>query len=199
MDMLRYVLAVCIVAGVPPGLGWWFVVHPFVEGWRRVGAGLTLTIVSILLLAGVVGLFQLRDVLVGPDLGLRWPLVGLGLVLVAAAGYIMRQRRKHLTMRILLGLPEVQADATKRGRLLTEGPYAIVRHPRYIEFALATFGYAAIANYLGAWIFALLTLPVLHLVVLMEERELTQRFGDEYREYVARVPRYLPKRLSQGE
>ena len=88
----------------------------------------------------------------------------------------------------------MQAGAAKRGQLLTEGPYAIVRHPRYIEFALGSFGYAAIANYLGAWIVALLAPPLLHLVVLMEERELTQRFGDEYRESVARVPRYLPRR-----
>ena len=199
MDMLRYVLAVCMVAGVPPGLGWWFVVHPFVEGWRRVGAGVTLTIVSILLLAAVVGLFQVRDLLLGPDLGLRWPLVGLGLVLIIASLYVQQKRRKHLTMKILVGLPEVQADAAKRGQLLTEGPYAIVRHPRYVEFVLGSFGYAAIANYLGAWIVALLALPLLHLVVLMEERELTQRFGDEYREYLARVPRYLPRRRSQGE
>ena len=199
MDMLRYVLAVCMVAGVPPGLGWWFVVHPFVEGWRRVGAGVTLTIVSILLLAAVVGLFQVRDLLLGPDLGLRWPLVGLGIVLIIASLYVQHQRRKHLTMKILVGLPEVQADAAKRGQLLTEGPYAIVRHPRYVEFVLGSFGYAAIANYLGAWIVALLALPLLHLVVLMEERELTQRFGDEYREYLAQVPRYLPRRPEKDE
>jgi len=199
MDLLRYVLAVCIVVGLPPGLGWWFVVHPFVEGWRRVGAGLTLTIVTILLLAAVVGLFQLRDLLVGPDLGLRWPLAGLGLILVAASLYVQQQRRKHLTMKILVGLPEVQADAANRGQLITEGPYAIVRHPRYIEFVLGAFGYAAIANYVGSWIVAILTLPILHLVVLMEERELTQRFGDAYRQYAARVPRYLPKRRSAAE
>ena len=199
MDMLRYVLAVFIVVGVPPGLGWWFVVHPFVDGWRRVGAGLTLTIVSILLLAAVVGLFQLRDLLVGPDLGLQWPLVGLGIVLIIASLYVQQRRRKHLTMKILIGLPEVQADVAKRGQLITEGPYAIVRHPRYIEFVLGAFGYAAIANYLGAWIVAVLTLPILHLVVLMEERELTQRFGDAYRQYASCVPRYLPKRPWKGE
>ena len=70
--------------------------------------------------------------------------------------------------------------------------YALIRHPRYVEITLAAFGYAAVANYLGCWIVAIVTIPVLHLVVLMEERELLDRFGDEYRDYAARVPRYFP-------
>jgi protein-S-isoprenylcysteine O-methyltransferase Ste14 len=104
------------------------------------------------------------------------------------------KRKKYLSMRILAGVPEVEADPEKRGQLLREGPYAVIRHPRYAEIVFATFGYAALANYLGCWILAVLTLPVLHLVVLMEERELRDRFGEAYREYAARVPRYLPRR-----
>jgi len=34
---------------------------------------------------------------------------------------------------------------------------------------------------------------LLHTVVLLEERELEERFGDAWREYAARVPRYLPR------
>ena len=35
-------------------------------------------------------------------------------------------------------------------------------------------------------------LPAVHLIVLLEERELGRRFGAAYDEYAARVPRYLP-------
>jgi protein-S-isoprenylcysteine O-methyltransferase Ste14 len=35
---------------------------------------------------------------------------------------------------------------------------------------------------------------VIHLVVILEERELVDRFGDAYRKYAARVPRYFPRR-----
>ena len=69
-----------------------------------------------------------------------------------------------------------------------------IRHPRYVEIAFATFGYAAISNYLGCWILAILTIPVIHAIVILEERELMDRFGDSYRDYAARVPRYFPKR-----
>jgi len=34
----------------------------------------------------------------------------------------------------------------------------------------------------------------LHLVTVLEERELVSRFGDAYREYQHRAPRFVPRR-----
>jgi len=152
-----------------------------------------MVVMVVFFAVSVVGLALIRDWLLGADLGLHWPLVGLGAALCVVAGFIGWKRKKYLTMRILAGVPEVEADAEKRGRLLAAGPYSVVRHPRYVEIVFATFGYAAIANYLGCWIVAILAVPVLHLIVILEERELMDRFGDAYREYAARVPRYFPR------
>jgi protein-S-isoprenylcysteine O-methyltransferase Ste14 len=196
MDRFRYILGVLIMVGLPPGVAWWFAVHPFVGFWRKVGARGTMIVMTVFFVTSVVGLVMIRDTLLGPDLGLRWPLVALGAVLAAAAIVMAVKRRKYLTLRILAGAPEVEADREKRGQLLEEGPYALIRHPRYVEIALATFAYAAISNYAGCWILAILAMPALHLVVILEERELTDRFGDAYREYAARVPRYLPRSKS---
>ncbi len=194
MNTFRYILAVLLVVGLPPGVAWWFVVHPFVGFWRRLGARVTMGVMVVFFAVSVAGLALIRDWLLGPDLGLQWPLVGLGVGLVLLAGVIGWKRKKYLTMRILAGVPEVEADVEKRGKLLVEGPYAVIRHPRYVEIVFATFGYAAIANYLGCWIVAILSIPVLHLIVILEERELLDRFGDAYRDYAARVPRYFPNR-----
>jgi protein-S-isoprenylcysteine O-methyltransferase Ste14 len=193
MNRIRYLIGVLLVVTLPPAVVWWFVVHPFVGFWRHVGPKLAIRTVGALMTGGMVGLWFIRRPLVGPDLGTHWTLVVLGAVLLCLAFYLGMRRRKQLTMRILSGLPELQADG-KGGELLTVGMYAYVRHPRYLEVAVGVFGYAALANHLGAWIMAAALLPALHLVVILEERELARRFGPEYEAYRARVPRYLPRR-----
>jgi len=193
MDRIRYLVGVLLVVSLPPAVVWWFVVHPFVGFWRRVGAKPAIWAVGIMMTAGMVGLWFIRRPLVGRDLGTHWILIALGTVFLCLALYLGMRRRKQLTMRILSGLPELQADG-KGGELLTGGMYAHVRHPRYVEVVVGVFGYAALANHLGAWITAVALLPAIHLVVILEERELARRFGTEYEAYRARVPRYLPRR-----
>jgi protein-S-isoprenylcysteine O-methyltransferase Ste14 len=196
VNTFRYVLAVLLVIGLPPGLVWWFFVHPFVGFWRRIGARWTMAIMVLFFVVSLAGLASIRDPLVGADLGTQWPLVGLGLVLGAGAMVIGIKRKKYLSIRILAGMPEVETEPGNRGELLQAGPYAVIRHPRYIEVILATFANAAIANYVGAWVLAVLLVPVIHLIVVLEERELQDRFGDAYHAYTERVPRYFPKRRS---
>jgi protein-S-isoprenylcysteine O-methyltransferase Ste14 len=193
VDTFRYIVGVLLVIGLPPGVALWFLVHPFIGFWRRLGVRFTMTVLGILLLVSVLGLVAVRDVLLGADLGLSRPLFAVGVVLLVVAIWISLKRRKYLTVRILIGVPEIEAEPEERGKLLEEGPYAVIRHPRYVEVVLATFGYAAIANYAGSWSVVAVMVPLLHLVVLLEERELRERFGEAYRDYAARVPRYLPR------
>ena len=47
---------------------------------------------------------------------------------------------------------------------------------------------------LGVYVVALLTALGLHGIVLLEDRELERRFGEEYRAWARRVPRYVPRR-----
>ena len=193
MDTFRYVVGLLLVIGLPPGLTWWLLVHPFVGFWRRAGVRLTMVCMTLYFVATIGGLILVRRTLMGPDLGKCLPLMTAGVVLFLAGIFIGVRRKKYLTGRILAGVPEVHSDRDKQGELLDEGPYAVIRHPRYVEIAVLNVAYAAMANYAGPYVFALLAFPLLHLVVLLEERELLDRFGDAYREYCERVPRYLPR------
>jgi protein-S-isoprenylcysteine O-methyltransferase Ste14 len=193
VDTFRYIVGVLLVAGLPPGLAWWLLVHPFVGFWRRLGVRLAMIVLLVFLLASVMALVIIRDVLLGPDLGFSWLLFAAGIGLLAISAWISLKRRKYLTFRILAGLPEIEADPEKQGTLLAEGPYGVIRHPRYVEVVLAMFAYAAIANYVGCWILVIAMVPVLHLVVKLEERELRERFGQAYKDYADRVPRYIPR------
>ena len=193
MDTVRYVFAVMVVIFLPPGLVWWFLVHPFVHFWRRIGPVGTLTVMGIIGVLGAIGLFQIKDRLVLADLGTHTSLFVVAAILMTIAIRIALQRRKYLTKRILSGIPELEKDG-KTSVLLKEGIYARIRHPRYVEIVFGTFAYATFANYLGSYLVAALTIPVIHLIVLLEERELLDRFGEEYARYMAEVPRYVPRR-----
>lgn len=191
MDTLRYVLAVLVVIATPPGILLWVAIHPLARFWRRLGAGGTYAVLGPLAL-GLVGLlFADRERLLGPDRGTCWPCAALGVVLLAAAAAIAVARRRQLRFGTLAGLPEL-SPGRYPPRLLREGIYARVRHPRYLELLLAVFAYAAISHYSGAWLVALASVPALWLVVVLEERELRERFGGAWDDYARRVPRFVP-------
>ncbi len=196
MGIVRYVFGLSIVVTMPPAIVWWFLVHPFVGFWRRIGVRGTLWTVALLMVGAMVGLWFVRAPLLGRDLGDDWLRLGAGVGLVVVAWIIAMKRRRYLTFRILAGVPELGPEA--RQPLLTEGPYSVIRHPRYVEVAIGVFGYALIANYVGVYLVALLCLPALHVLVLMEERELLDRYAEEYAAYRARVPRYLPAWTRRG-
>ena len=191
MGTARYWIGVLLVVSLPPAIVWWFVVHPFIGFWRRLGARAAMWTVGLLMGGLILALVPLRNVLLGRDLGTRGPLVALAALLMTAGVALGLWRRRYLSRRMLTGMNELEGDAAT---LLTEGPYAFVRHPRYLEVAVITFAYASFANYVGTWLVAVLAIPFLHAVVLMEERELAERFGASWEAYRARVPRYLPRR-----
>jgi protein-S-isoprenylcysteine O-methyltransferase Ste14 len=82
---------------------------------------------------------------------------------------------------------------SKNGELAASGPYSTVRNPLYLgNFAGAVgFGFAVEQPYLALALAAAFALfyPA---VVAQEEARLAQIFGERYREYCARVPRWIP-------
>jgi len=192
MDKARWFIAVMMIVWVPPAIAAWYLIHPFTRFWRRLGTVASFSVIYSLLISGCVLLWEFRATLVGSDLGFRPLLLVLAVPAAVGGAVIAMRRRKHLTQRILVGTPEI--SRTDKGRLLTEGIYARTRNPRYLEFVAFSFAYVAFANYAGTWVLCALILPAIHLVVLLEERELRERFGAEFEDYCRRVPRYIPKR-----
>jgi protein-S-isoprenylcysteine O-methyltransferase Ste14 len=76
--------------------------------------------------------------------------------------------------------------------LVTAGPYRFTRNPIYIGFVLVYFGLSIVLT--SMWVLLLLipTLVILQRgVVKREEAYLERKFGDAYRAYKARVPRWV--------
>jgi protein-S-isoprenylcysteine O-methyltransferase Ste14 len=191
-ENVRYWIAVVILVSTPPAVLYWFVVHPFIGFWRRRGPAVTFTVVFIGYLALALVLYLARE----PLLSVRgaWSpwLSALGGAAYLAAIAVELQTRRQLKLKVLVGLPEVVPSAHGPG-LLTQGIYAHTRNPRYLTVMLALAGLALIVNYLAVWVLLVLMGPALRLVVYWEERELEERFGEEYLDYCCRVPRFLPR------
>jgi hypothetical protein len=196
VNSVRYFIALLLLLSLPPGLIFWFVIHPLVRYWRKLGPGWTYSLTGVIMAAMIAGLYFFREPFLAIEYGTSYPLIGLAAVCMTGSAFIAVKRQKQLTFRILAGLPEL-APAGRGGELLTEGMYAVIRHPRYMEMLLGVLGWALAANYLATYILFILGIPTVYLVVILEERELRARFGVAYEEYCRRVPRFMP-RLGAG-
>jgi protein-S-isoprenylcysteine O-methyltransferase Ste14 len=193
MDQARYVVALLMLVTFPPAVLVWFLIHPFVSFWRRLGPTRTWLVLTPGMLIVGYACYRGREALLGADLGTSWVLIGLALPLMVLSGIVRHQHRKHLSFRVLTGIPELQPDGNP-GKLLTDGIYGKLRHPRYVEIVIGFTAWALFANYVGSYLLLAAVLVALYMVVLLEEHELRKRFGEDYARYAARVPRFIPRR-----
>jgi protein-S-isoprenylcysteine O-methyltransferase Ste14 len=76
-------------------------------------------------------------------------------------------------------------------RLVTSGPFGIVRHPMYLGLALAAIGALAVYRTWSTLLFVI-QLPVLVVRARREEALLARRFGEAWEAYARRIPAGLP-------
>ena len=152
----------------------------------------TYTVVLTTIGAAMVGLFSIRHDLLTADFGTNYPLLGLGVLSLILSGRMRFAIQKHLSIKTLLGFPEISPNRFPR-ELITEGIYARMRHPRYVQLLIALIGYALIANYLATYLAVALWIPGIYIIVQLEEKELRAHFGESYDEYCRKVPRFLTK------
>jgi len=192
METARRIVAVLLVVAMPPAVTFWLLVHPLASVWRRLAPGLAYTALGVWWTTQIGLLVLVRDTLVGRDLGTRWPLIAGGALLYAGSIWLEVLCRRQLRASAFVGVPEIVRTAYP-GRMLHEGVYAVIRHPRYASVVLGTLGIALAVNYLGAYVVLGISLLLLWSVIVLEERELVARFGAEYEAYRRRTPALLPR------
>jgi len=118
-----------------------------------------------------------------PD-GLRWLGFGIGVVCVLGIYWLFSS--------IGSGITPTSATREKH-MLVTHGPYRWVRHPLYTFGCLlfVTFGMIADNWFIG--LLGILAFIAMALRTPKEEANLIDKFGNEYRDYMKRTGRFLPK------
>jgi protein-S-isoprenylcysteine O-methyltransferase Ste14 len=137
----------------------------------------------------LVGILTLADLLVpGLDHRYHWtrPLpvwaisLGLGLVIVGTAGLIWSMQVNRFFSTVI----RIQKD---RGhRVVTQGPYQVVRHPGYAAWSLRTLGVPLLLGSFWAFIPSSLFIATFVVRTTLEDR-LLQAELPGYRDYVERV------------
>ena len=188
MNTARYVLALLAVMSYPMAVGWWYITHPLIDFWRKLGRPVFYTLVTLVSFAIMAAIYMVREPILSVEYGTNralWPLVVL---FYGFSVWVEIRCRKHLKTKSVGGSPELDPSG-HGGRLITEGIYGQIRHPRYVAVWLGTVAVSFFCNHLAIYIIVVLLIPALYLLVVLEEKELRDRFGDEYVHYCERVPR----------
>lgn len=156
---------------------------------REGRAAFVIRLIAFFLLIGWLGLYAVNPIWIQNlffplPAWLRW--MGFGLGLAGLGAWTWSQ--------VALGSAwSAQLQLREAHHLVTSGPYARIRHPLYTAMWFWSAGLALVT---ACWVFvalALLVIVGLWLRVPREEQMLVERFGDEYREYMSRTGRFIPK------
>jgi protein-S-isoprenylcysteine O-methyltransferase Ste14 len=115
---------------------------------------------------------------------LRWIGVVTGVLCSLLMYWTLASLGKNLTDTVV-----TRSEAT----LVTHGPYRWVRHPFYVTAALLM---ASVTVLTSNWLIGVSCVAVLALLAVRtpkEEQMLIERFGQEYRDYMARTGRFIPR------
>ena len=151
-------------------------------------------LVVVLRLLGLLTILPLLAYLINPDWvawarfplpdWIRWLAAAAAIGLLPVLYWVLRSIGNNIS----------PTQATRQNhQLVTSGPYRYVRHPLYSAgFVMAV----ALVLLTGLWwcaVAMILPLSILLLRTPIEEARLIETFGDEYRAYMKRTGRFLPR------
>ncbi len=179
----------CVVYSTIPSF--WLAIHPHVAYWRSRSRSPYRVLIPLWfgmwIVLGALTLPWRNSLLYDT----RW--TWLPAVLLFAAGiWIYRRAGAGFSPAQLGGLPEMMSSHPEQ-RLVISGIRARLRHPVYLghlcEMLAWSLGTGLTVCY-GLTVFAMVSGAIM---VRLEDRELEQRFGDEYRRYKRTTPAILPR------
>ena len=127
------------------------------------------------------------------DVSCLWRLIELIL------GYILTVIGLHVFSWGLTSITRARASGQEIGKtleystLITSGAFAICRHPITLGFIFIMPGFAFIFDLIPLVVTTILYTPMLIALLFNEEKELNQRFGEQYKNYKNEVPFLIPR------
>ncbi len=169
----------------------WIPVHCLPGFFRRLGLA-TYLLPLVTWLPAAIMIYDQRSFLLGYTVELPLAVKVAGFALLVPGVALQTWTVLLLTGPGIMGMPEVTDKV--EGRMVTTGPFSLVRHPTYLSHTMMLLGVLFLTGVMAVGIVAFIDALVINIIVIpLEERELAARFGPKYEEYRKRVPsRVLP-------
>ncbi len=108
-----------------------------------------------------------------------WIILAVGLVLIFLPKFVFRSK----------GKVKKEKDWTETSVLVDTGIYSVIRHPLYLGWLLM---YLAIIFWSQHWltiIIGIIGMICVYSISRQEDQRLVEKFGDDYKDYMQKVPR----------
>lgn len=180
---------VCVIYSTIPSF--WLLIHPHAESWRSRRQSpykilLPLWIGLWIAMAATTAAWRAVPIYEN-----RWTWIPAALLF--CAGLILyKLSHSHFSIEQLSGLPEIVRGHSQQ-RLVTTGIRARVRHPIYVGHLCEMLAWSVGTGLAVCWSLTVWAIVTGWIMIKMEDRELEERFGDEYRDYRSAVPALVPR------
>jgi protein-S-isoprenylcysteine O-methyltransferase Ste14 len=170
----------------------WLLVHPFTDFWRKNKAPIKSMALIWLILWAMARwiIWPYRNLLFYSS-----SLTILPGVLFIGLGFSIYRHIGAFGFARLAGQAEMKTN--KPQLLITDGMHGRVRHPIYLAHVCCLLGLAISSGLVAVYALVAFALLTGIFLIRFEERELEQRFGEEFRAYRARTPALMPFFLSR--
>ncbi len=181
-------LAVIIIWPVIPLF--WIPVHCLPKVFRKLGL-FTYIVPAVLWLPPAFFIFSRREIILNYHVHLPLPVKVFGSLLLVLGAALQIWTARLLSLKGIMGMPEVSAKV--ESRFVTGGAFTVVRHPTYLSHTMIFLGLFLLTGLNAMGLVTLLDLLLIALIVIpLEDRELSERFGKEYDDYRKKVPAFFP-------
>lgn len=121
---------------------------------------------------------------IGLPAPVRWAGLGAGVICIGLVYWLFSSIGSNIS----------PTSATrKQHKLVTHGPYRWVRHPLYTVGSSTFVSFGLIADNWFIILLGMLVFVVMAIRTPREEANLVEKFGEEYRVYMKRTGRFLPR------
>jgi protein-S-isoprenylcysteine O-methyltransferase Ste14 len=180
----------CAIYSTTPAF--WLLIHPRAEFWRSQRRSPYRILLPIW-----IGMWALIAAITAPWRGVliyesKWTWIPAG-ILFCAGLVLYKLSHSRFTLTQLSGKPEIQRNHGAQ-HLVTTGIRAHVRHPVYLGHLCEMLAWSLGTGLAVCWALTALAIVTGTVMVKMEDEELENRFGEEYRQYRSTVPAVLPLR-----